>query len=297
MPGRRLINSSTQLRSSLSSAALAVEEHVVWRGGDALRAVAEVVRWPFERAAWAIERGLVWPLEERTGSWGEPLRAAGAAAVLLVAVGAGVLGLVWASGSGGGSAQQAQQASAPIVAPALSTAAGKEELAQATPVLQGAAPDFTPNATSAGASGESPAKEPSKAPDTSTETASSPSTGATATAANVVPAGPTASKVARRFAGAFVLYETGRSDARVRTAFAATATPQLSRSLLRRPPRLPANVKVPKAKVLNLVPGPQRGDTYTLSVSLLRVGVTSELRIDMQRDDKTGEWRVTDVLG
>jgi hypothetical protein len=67
--------------------------------------------------------------------------------------------------------------------------------------------------------------------------------------------------------------------------------------LLRRPPRLPANVKVPKAKVLNLVPGPVLGDTHTLSVSLLRVGVTSELRIDMQRDKKTGEWRVTDVLG
>ena len=113
----------------------------------------------------------------------------------------------------------------------------------------------------------------------------------------VVPAGPAATKVGRQFAGAFVLYETGRSDAKVRTAFAATATPELSRSLLRRPPRLPANVKVPKAKVLNLVPGPVHGDTYTLSVSLLRVGITSELRIDMQRDKKTGEWRVTDVLG
>ena len=56
-------------------------------------------------------------------------------------------------------------------------------------------------------------------------------------------------------------------------------------------------MKVPKAKVLNIVSGPKQGDTYNLSVSLLRVGVTSELRIDMQRDKKTGEWRVTDVLG
>ncbi len=68
-------------------------------------------------------------------------------------------------------------------------------------------------------------------------------------------------------------------------------------SLLQRPPRLPASVEVPKAKVLNVVAGPHQGDTYTLSVSLLRVGVTSELRLDMQRDPKTGEWRVTDVLG
>jgi hypothetical protein len=29
----------------------------------------------------------------------------------------------------------------------------------------------------------------------------------------------------------------------------------------------------------------------------LRVGVTSELRIDVQREKESGEWRVTDVLG
>jgi hypothetical protein len=54
---------------------------------------------------------------------------------------------------------------------------------------------------------------------------------------------------------------------------------------------------VPKAKVLNVVPGPKHGDTYTLSVSLLRVGITSELRIDMQRNPKSGEWQVARVLG
>jgi hypothetical protein len=280
-----------------------VEERA-WGGVNALRAVAEVVKWPFERAAWAIERGLVWPLEERTGKLSGPLRAAGVAAVALVAIGAGVLGLVWASGSGGGSARQTQQASAPVVAPLTTSATPKEALAQAAPVLHGTTPDFTPKASSGSkdAADTATAKAPDEAAEpnaaaAATETATSPAADAAATAAKVVPAGPAATKVGRQFAGAFVLYETGRSDAKVRTTFAATATPELSRSLLRRPPRLPANVKVPKAKVLNLVPGPQRGDTYTLSVSLLRVGVTSELRIDMQRDKKTGEWRVTDVLG
>ncbi len=273
---------------------------MVWPGGDALRAIAEVAKWPFERAVWAIERGLVWPLEERTGKWSEPLRAAGVAAMALVAVGAGVLGLVWASGSGGGAAPQAQQASTPIVAPAVSSAAAKEKPARAATVLQGAAPDFTPKASAKDASKASPATAPERTAEADAATgreATATSSAGAATAAKVVPAGPAATKVARRFAGAFVLYETGRSDARVRTTFAATATPQLSRSLLRRPPRLPANVKVPKAKVLNMVPGPRHGDTYTLSISLLRVGVTSELRIDMQRDKKTGEWRVEDVLG
>jgi hypothetical protein len=214
------------------------------------------------------------------------------------------LGLLWASGSGGGTAQQA---SAPVVAPVTTTAAPVKDLTQATPVLHGAAPDFTPKPrasgdsatkTSGGATKEGPATATETGTGSSSNTAGdSSSAQATATASEAVPAGPAATKVGRRFADAFVLYETGRSDARVRTAFAATATPELSRSLLRRPPRLPANVKVPKAKVLNLVPGPQHGDTYTLSVSLLRVGITSELRIDMQRDKKTGEWRVTDVLG
>jgi hypothetical protein len=301
MLGRRRINPSAPLRASISNAALAVEERVLWRGSDALRAVAEVVKWPFERAVWTIERGLVWPLEERTGTWSEPLRTGGALALALLAVGAGVLGLFWASGSGG-AARPAPQASAPIVTPAVRAAAPKEGLAQAAPVLQGAAPDFTPaeSAGAKGARGADSAEAPEEAAGTAsaetTETPSAASTG-TATAAKIVPAGPAASKVARQFAGAFVLYETGRTDAKVRTAFAATATPQLSRSLLRRPPRLPANVKVPRAKVLNLVPGPTHGDTHTLSVSLLRVGVTSELRIDMQRDKKTGEWLVTDVLG
>src|SRR6185295_20084934 len=96
-------------RSALAGAAIpvrdaawAVEERVVWGSADALRAIADVVKWPFERAVWAIERGLLWPLEERTGRWSEPLRATGAIALALLAVGAGVFGLIWASGSGGG---------------------------------------------------------------------------------------------------------------------------------------------------------------------------------------------------
>jgi hypothetical protein len=302
MLGRRLINSSTQLRSSLSNAALAVEDRVVWRGGDAMRALAEVVRWPFERAAWAIERGLVWPLEERTGAWSEPLRLAGVAAVLLVAIGAGVFGLVWASGSGGGSAQQTQQAAAPAVAPVVGAATSKEALAQAAPVLHGAPPNFTPKpGAHANQGGDISTSPTSSAAAAETGTAATPeaatasSTGSTT--AKVVPAGPAATKVAHRFAGSFVLYETGQNSAAVRAGFAATATPQLTRNLLSRPPRLPANVEVPRAKVLNVVAGPKHGDTYTLSVSLLRLGVTSELRLEMQREAKSGEWQVVRVLG
>lgn len=82
----------------------------------------------------------------------------------------------------------------------------------------------------------------------------------------------------------------------VRAAFATTATPALAQSLLRRPPRQPASIKVPKARVLNVVAGPSSGGVYTVSVSLLRVGLTSELRLEMEMA-KHGKWHVTDVLG
>ena len=83
----------------------------------------------------------------------------------------------------------------------------------------------------------------------------------------------------------------------MRKAFSATATPELSKALLKRPPRQPADVKVPQAKVLNVVPGPsQRRRLHRLSVSLLRVGVTSELRLEMEKLKNEG-WRVTNVLG
>lgn len=110
------------------------------------------------------------------------------------------------------------------------------------------------------------------------------------------PAPKAAKRVARRFAQAFVVYETGGIDAEVRAAFQATSTKQLSRSLLHRPPRQPANVKVPQAKVVTVVAGPSKGQVYEVSVSLLRVGVTSELRLQMERGPGK-KWQVTNVLG
>ncbi len=288
MLGRRQINATAHshvpLRSSLADAAFAVEERLVW---------------PFERVTWAIERWLIWPVEERTGGWNGPVRAAGMAALALLAVGAGVLGLIWASGSGGGSRQTTRQAVTPV-APPVVRQAPTEKLTKAVPVLHGAVPKFAPETGDAAAKGGSAnattaGGETAGATTTDATSASAGSTSSSGAAAQI--AGPAATKVAHRFATAFVLYEIGKTDAKVREAFAATATPKLARSLLKRPPRLPADAKVPKAKVLNIVPGPKQGDTYTLSVSLLRVGVTSELRLDMQLNEKSGQWQVTDVRG
>jgi hypothetical protein len=110
------------------------------------------------------------------------------------------------------------------------------------------------------------------------------------------PAPKAAKRVARRFAEAFVVYEVGGIDTKVRKTFGQTGTKQLSRSLLHRPPRQPADVKVPRAKVVNVVAGPSKGSVYTVSVSLLRVGVTSELRLEMEQGVGK-KWQVTNVLG
>ncbi len=216
---------------------------MVWGGADVLRGVAEVVKWPFERMIWAIERGFVWPLEERTGDWNAPLRALGVAALVLLAAGAGVLGLVWASGSGSGGTSSTPQASAPVVAPVVRQTPQAAAVA-AAPVLQGAKPDFTdtPQGNASKSSAEAAGAESSVAASGSESTATaagstaevaksaSSSTQGSATANAVKPAGPPATTVARQFAGGFVLYEIGRKSAQVETTFNETATPRLAQS-------------------------------------------------------------------
>jgi hypothetical protein len=110
------------------------------------------------------------------------------------------------------------------------------------------------------------------------------------------PAPKAAKRVARHFAEAFVVYETGGVDAKVRSNFRHTTTKQLAHALLQRPPRQPATVDVPQAKVVTVVAGPSKGSVYEMSVSLLRVGVTSELRLAMEKGPGK-KWQVTNVLG
>ncbi len=113
----------------------------------------------------------------------------------------------------------------------------------------------------------------------------------------VGPVAPKAAKrTARRFAQAFVVYEVGGVDGKVRSQFRHTSTRQLSRALLHRPPRQPAAVKVPRAKVVNVVAGPSKDGVYPVSVSLLRVGATSELRLELEQGVGK-KWQVTNVLG
>lgn len=100
-------------------------------------------------------------------------------------------------------------------------------------------------------------------------------------------------KVAHEFADTFADYEIGEKKAANRLK--KTASPRLARELRANPPKLPANGRVPKAAVMNVVKGKRNGNRLAVSVALLRSGATSELRLALTRGK--GGWQVSEVLG
>lgn len=266
----------------------------------------------FEDLALALREHLFWPVEDWALGLSERSRRAiaGGAVAAAIAVGVGGLALV-SSGGSGSQPRTATEVAVTKPAPAPESNPAPEPEPAPQPTLHGAAPVFKPpsgksDLASSKAVEEAAAKATadntgSAATDTISSTPHQPtaeSARASTSAASVdgPPAGPAAIKVAREFAETFVVYETGGEKIEIRKGFAATATPELRRALLQRPPAQPAGVKVPQAKVLNVVPAPSHGTVYPVSVSLLRVGVTSELRLEMEQL-KNKEWRVINVLG
>ena len=214
------------LRSSLAHAAWAVEDRVVWGAADVFHGAVEVVKWPFERIAWAVEHWLVWPIQEETALWSRPVRAAVLAGVALLAAAGVAAGIVVAnpSGDSGSSSPLILQAQAPVTAPTpVTPATPPKEVGQATgPVLHGAPPNLAGEngggVTKAEAATEPPAAQvdATGAGAAATTTKASPTAAAKPTGAGSEVAGPAAIEVAREFSGAFVLYETGQTSAKVR---------------------------------------------------------------------------------
>ncbi len=291
------------------------DEWVLIRGGDRLGALLELLRRYLEAAAWPLRRYLLWPLQDRFAALGAPARtlaAVGAALLLAVGVGAAL-----SAGSGDDSGPAPVEVAVatdepPVVPPARPSE--PEVTAEPVETLRGEAPVFGSKkqkkaradldpAESIGAepqAGAPPGSDPATTrigsePGAASASRAGPAAGQSAVGIDGPPAGPRAIAVAEDFADAFVLYETGGDKKKVRRAFVATTTPELRKALLKRPPRQPANVEVPKARVVNVVAGPSHGGVYAVSVSLLRVGVTSELRLDMEKHKD--EWLVTNVLG
>ncbi|HET9677264.1 MAG TPA: hypothetical protein VFP21_07155 [Solirubrobacterales bacterium] len=269
----------------------------------------------FEDLSLALREHLLWPVGDRLLGLGDRGRAAVAGGAVVLALGLGIGGYALSASGGSEPAATGAVATLPERAPhAAPTAPAPKPKPE--PTLHGAAPTFEPaqdegqakigTAEGDESGGASPAADTGNpATDTISSSPAATASGPAAASASAStstavvkgpPAGPAAIAVAHKFAQGFVVYETGGDENTVREAFSATATPELSKALLRRPPRQPAGVKVPKAKVLNVVPAPSHGTIYPLSVSLLRVGVTSELRLEMEQLKDEG-WRVTNVLG
>lgn len=258
----------------------------------------------------ALRDRLIWPLEDRFVTLSDKGRAAVAGGAVVLALGIGIGGYALVSSDGAEPTTARQVAVAVEPTPQQVPTESKTE---PEPTLQGAAPVLkAPEKNDASQVAGSKAVESSAAAATSaantgnaaTDTISSnpaaEPAGASASAVTATvdgpPAGPAAIAVARKFAGAFVVYETGGDKTEVREAFAATATPEVTKALMQRPPRQPEGIEVPKAKVLNVVPAPSHDRIYPVSVSLLRVGSTSELRLEMEQL-KNKQWRVVNVLG
>jgi hypothetical protein len=242
---------------TIREAAWGVEERVLWRGGDAMRSALQRAGHATAPLQRLIQTRFTWPLSDAYRARGRKTRMALAASAATLAVAAGAAGAIVAPGQ----APSPQHTGAARLAPLASTPQASDSL-----VLQGVKPQFQPG-DAAPAPPPEPAAEPTKKP----------------------------AQVAWDFAQAFVAYEVGTTDRETSAAFASSATKQLAKALKADPPRLPASGKVPKARVLNVVLGTASKQQVTASVSLVRLGAMSELRLTLNRVG--GQWRVAQVLG
>ena len=249
-----------------------------------IRVSAEDAGWTIREAAWGVEEKVLWRGSDatrralrRAGRTTQPLQrliqtrltwpvadAMGERSRrgrVAIAAGAAALAIAAAAGGAMSAIDNPSNDSAPIAA-APATASPHEAGLTA---LQGVAPSIP-----AGHAAPAPVQPPTKS--------SAPPT-----------------QVAWQFAQAFVAYEVGKSSKKSDTAFEATATKPLVKSLATDPPRLPSNGKVPQARVLNVVLGAASKQQVTASVSLVRLRAISEVRLTLSKNGD--QWRVAQVLG
>ena len=249
-----------------------------------IRVSAEDAGWTIREAVWGVEEKVLWRGSDvsrravaRVGRTMQPLQRLiqtrltwpladalaeqSGRARAMMAAGAAAIAIAAAAG-GAMSALDHAAVHNPVPSPA-SIAAGHQSASLTA--LQGVAPTIQPgHATPA-------------IPQPPTKTSAPPT------------------QVAWQFAQAFVAYEVGNSTKKTDSAFAATATKPLVKSLGADPPRLPSNGKVPEARVLNVVLGTASKQQMTASVSLVRLRAISEVRLTLTKTDDA--WRVAQVLG
>ena len=276
------------------------EEHKTnWQGEgssahESGQAAPTPLLWPLKRAWWFFEKHFLWSVSDSFSraknalSYRSPLAYIGATAMVCVTAGAVAAAVYFYNEANQPDPSPAvaeapvgeETVIAPLTPPATVTAPPAENTGRDT--LDGVVPDFSGagSGADAGASGN---------PGSGDSAEQLPET-------VVRPAGPPEGgplKVAHAFAESFVSYEIG--EKRARQTIGDTSTPKLARELRSDPPRLPSNGRVPKASVMNVVAGEKDGDRMAVSVSLMRSGATSELRLGMTRTD--GQWLVSEVRG
>ena len=241
-------------------AAVTVEEDFVWKSADAVRDLVErTAESPVGRGA-----GRVRSLIDRRIVWPLTDRLSEQGDLARTAIGTAAVALAAAAAWGGAtlaSGGESSSTEAVAIAGVSSGASGD--------TLEGVSPNFT-----------------------STQSGSEP---------KPVPAeerpGDPIGRTAWDFAQAFVLYEVGKADDAA-DDFERLATPALAASLGESPPRLPAEARVPEARVLNVVVGrPEdvKDQLVDASVSMVRLQAVSELRLTLKRDVKG--WRVKEIRG
>lgn len=278
---------------SVREAAWNLEERLLWRTSDAARsrvrrfagrlrelvirafvrsrlAVRNLLNGPLQRITLrtrrllvpvrrVVETKLIWPLADR---WDEHGLIARSGAVALVGT-ASVMALLVGINMSRGPAPSPQASSAAVAATTAPV-----DLASQPTTLEGVAPQFAPADAAAG-----PVPQ-----------------------ATPAPSGPGPAAVAWRFSQAFVDYEIGRTGTKTGQTFAETASPDLAKALSEDPPRLPNGTPVPAARVLNVVLGKESEKEVVASVSLLRVGTVSEVKLTLTHAEDN-IWKVSEVLG
>jgi len=249
--------------------------------------------WPLRRVGWFLEKHFLWPVADsfrrftNAFRYRSPFAYIGATLMICVTAGAVAAAVYFYN--------QSEDKSDPVVA---ETAIPTETVVPAVPTptqtpttvedttpnsgsaddtLQGVVPNF---ATSGKKKSGNGGNANQKLPDTVVRPAPVPESAPL--------------KVAHSFATTFVSYEIGEKGASKR--FARTATPKLARELKANPPKLPSTGQVPKATVVNVVKGKKQGDSMEVSVSLMRTGAASELRLNLTREKGDG-WLVSEVRG
>lgn len=247
--------------------------------------------WPIRRAGWFLEKHLLWPVADSFRKFANAFRYRSPFAyigvTLMVTVTAGAIAAA---------VYFHNQSTDPTTEPlAADTVVPAEAVVPAVPTPAPApvpGQDTTPN------SGDADTTLQGVTPNFSTagrqkNGKKKPQLPATVVRPAPVPkAAPL--KVAHSFASTFANYEVGKKGAADR--FTKSATTKLARDLKKNPPKLPANGQIPKATVVNVVRGKKDGDRMAVSVSLMRSGGSSELRLGLTRKQGDG-WLVSEVRG